>query len=124
VLPLAYEVATAPDLFPGHALSFTEVALDDVGVRIEYVIAPALSKRAQSMAWVGYARDDLGNDYQHHGGAYGTARDGARTEGVLTLPYPVDEAKALRVRLWPGGDPAGFDDDRSPAYELIVGLEL
>ena len=124
VLPLAYEVATAPDLFPGHSVSFTEVAIDDVGLRIEYAIAPAVSKGGRGIAWVGYARDDLGNDYQDGGGAYGPSRDGATTRGVLTMPFPADEAKALRVRLWPGGDPTGFDDDGSPAYELVVALVL
>jgi len=124
VLPLTYEVATAPDLFPGHSVSFTEVGIDDVGLRIEYVIAPAVSKGVRGIAWVGYARDDLGNEYQDHGGAYGPSRDGATTRGVLTMPFPADEAKALRVRLWPGGDPAGFDDDSSRAYELVVGLVL
>jgi len=57
------------------------------------------------IGWVGYARDDLGNEYVDLGGAYGPAGFGERTEGTLTMPFPADEAKALRVRLWPGSDP-------------------
>ncbi|MGZ4597085.1 MAG: hypothetical protein ACXV3V_09165, partial [Actinomycetes bacterium] len=74
--------------------------------------------------WVGRGRDDLGNDYQDVGGAYGQARHSDRTNGVLTMPFPVDEARTLRVRLRPGGDGAGFDNEGSPAYEVVVSLEL
>jgi hypothetical protein len=116
VIPLAFEVAAAPDLFPGHSLSFTDVGFDDVGIRIEYAIDPALAMRSPGVGWVGRAHDDLGNEYEDVGGAYGPARDGHRTEGVLTLPFPVDEASAIRVRIWPDGD--------GEAYELIVSLDL
>jgi hypothetical protein len=124
VLPLAFEVVATPDLFPGHSLSFMEVGFDDVGIRIEYAIAPAVATRVPGIGWVGYGRDDLGNDYEDVGGAYGQARDGARTNGVLTMPFPVDEAKTLRVRLRPGTDTAAFEDKGSPAYEVMVSLEL
>jgi hypothetical protein len=124
VLPLAFEVVATPKLFPGHSLSFTDVGFDDVGIRIEYTIAPALTMRVPGIGWVGYGRDDLGNDYEDVGGAYGQARDDDRTNGVLTMPFPVDEAKTLRVRLRPGNDTAGFEDARSPAYEVMVSLEL
>ena len=124
MLPLAFEVVATPDLFPGHSVSFTDVGFDDVGIRIEYTIAPSVPMRVPGMSWVGYGRDDLGNDYQDVGGAYGQARDGDRTNGVLTMPFPVDEARTLRVRLRPGGDGAGFDEEGSPAYEVVVSLEL
>jgi len=124
VLPLAFEVVATPDLLRGHALSFTEVGFDDAGIRIEYSIAPVLATRGAGARWVGHGRDDLGNDYADLGAAYGQARDGDRTDGVLTMPFPVDEARMLRVRLRPGGDAAGFEDDGSPAYEVLVHLEL
>jgi hypothetical protein len=124
VLPLAFEVVATPDLFPGHSLSFTDVGFDDVGIRIEYTIAPAVATRVPGLGWVGHGRDDLGNDYEDVGGAYGHARDGDRTNGVLTMPFPVDEARTLRVRLRPGGDAAGFEDEGSPAYEVAISLEL
>ena len=124
MLPLAFEVAATPDLFPGHSVSFTDVGFDDAGTRIEYTIAPAVAMRVPSMGWVGHGRDELGNDYQDVGGAYGHARDGDRTNGVLTMPFPVDEARTLRVRLRLGSDGAGFDDESSPAYEVVVSLEL
>jgi hypothetical protein len=124
VLPLAFEVVATPDLFPGHSLSFTDVGFDDVGIRIEYTIAPAFAMPVPGVGWVGYGRDDLGNDYEDVGGAYGKARDGDRTNGVLTMPFPVDEAKTLRVRLRPGSDTAAFEDEGSPAYEVMVSLEL
>lgn len=124
MIPLAFEVTAAPDLFPGHSLSFTDVGFDDVGIRIAYAIAPAVSRGVQGAGWVGVGRDDLGNDYEDVGGAYAAARDGDRTDGVLTMPFPVDDARTLRVRLRPGADAAGFEDQGSPAYELIVSLEL
>jgi hypothetical protein len=124
VLPLAFEVVATPDLFPGHSLSFTDVGFDDVGIRIEYTIAPAFTMRVPGIGWVGYGRDDLGNEYEDVGGAYGQARDVDRTNGVLTMPFPVDEARTLRVRLRPGSDTAGFEDVGSPAYEVVVSLEL
>jgi hypothetical protein len=123
VLPLAFEVVATPDLLRGHSLSFTEVGFDDAGIRIEYSIAPVLATRGAGVRWVGHGRDDLGNDYADLGAAYGHARDGDRTDGVLTMPFPVDEARMLRVRLRPGGDAAGFEDG-SPAYEVLVHLEL
>jgi hypothetical protein len=123
VVPLAFEVVAAPDLFPGHTLSFTEVGFDDVGVRIEYSIAPAITLRVPGIGWVGHARDDLGKQYEDLGSAYGPAGFGERTEGTLTMPFPADEAKALRVRLWPGSDPIDYQE-RSPAYELLITLEL
>ncbi|HEX6695897.1 MAG TPA: hypothetical protein VF080_03855 [Solirubrobacteraceae bacterium] len=124
MLPLAFEVVATPDLFPGHSLSFTDVGFDDVGIRIEYSIAPAIAMRGPGTGWVGHGRDDLGNDYEDVGGAYGPARDGDRTNGVLTMPFPIDAASMLRVRLRPRGDAAGFDDDGAPAYEVLVHLEL
>jgi hypothetical protein len=124
VLPLAFEVVATPDLFPGHSLSFTDVGFDDVGIRIEYSIAPAVAMRSPGSGWVGRGRDDLGNDYEDVGGAYGPARDGDRTHGVLTMPFPIEEARMLRVRLRPGGNAAGFDDHGAPAYEVLVHLDL
>jgi hypothetical protein len=124
VLPLAFEVVATPDLFPGHSLSFTDVGFDDVGIRIEYSIAPAVAMRSPGSGWVGRGRDDLGNDYEDVGGSYGHARDGDRTNGMLTMPFPVDEATTLRVRLRLGHDTGGFDDKGTPAYEVLVSLTL
>jgi hypothetical protein len=64
VLPLAFEVVATPDLFPGHSLSFTDVGFDDVGIRIEYTIAPAVAMRNPRIGWVGHGRDDLGNGFR------------------------------------------------------------
>ena len=125
MLPLAFEVVATPDLFPGHSLSFTDVGFDDVAIRIEYAIEPAIAMAVPAGGWVGYGRDDLGNDYEDVGDTYGRARDGDRTDGVLSMPFPIDGAKTLRVRLRPGGDNAGFDgQEGSAAYELVVNLEL
>jgi hypothetical protein len=124
VLPLAFEVVATPDLFPGHSLSFTDVGFDDVGIRVEYTIAPAVAMRNPRIGWVGHGRDDLGNDYEDVGGTYGRARNGDRTNGVLTMPFPIDEARTLRVRLRPHDDAAGFEDKGSPAFEVLVHLEL
>jgi hypothetical protein len=123
VVPLAFEVVAAPDLFPGHTLSFTEVGFDDVGVRIEYAIEPAVTMREPGIGWLGYARDDLGNEYADVGGAYGRAGFGERTEGTLTLPLPAGDARTLRVRIWPGSDPIDYEE-RAAAFELVISLEL
>ncbi len=125
MLPLAFEVVATPDLFPGHSLSFTDVGFDDAAIRIEYAIEPAIAMATPGVGWVGYGRDDLGNDYEDVGGAYGPARDGDRTDGVLSMPFPIDGARTLRVRLRLGSDTAGFDgQEGSAAYELVVSLEL
>ena len=127
VYPLFYSLVSAFAAYiilNGHSLSFTDVGFEEVGIRIEYTIAPAFAMGFPRIGWVGFARDDLGNDYEDVGDAYGRARDGDRTNGVLTMPFPVDEARTLRVRLRPGSETAGFEDAGSAAYEVTVSLEL
>jgi hypothetical protein len=104
-------------------MSFTEVGVDEVGLRVEYAIAPPITMREPGIGWLGYARDDLGNEYADLGGAYAPSAHGERTEGSLIMPHPVDEARTLRVRLWPGSDPIDYEE-RAPGYELLISLEL
>ena len=115
-LPLSFEVLAAPEPMPGHSLSFVEVAVAEHAVRIEYEIVPAVATRVPGLGWWGSARDDLGNEYEDVGGAYGPSADGERTEGTMSMPLPAPEAKALDVRLQ-------LDDD-GPVYELRVSLAL
>jgi hypothetical protein len=115
-LPLSFEVLAAPEPMPGHSLSFVEVAVDDYAVRIEYEIVPAVAVRVPGLGWSGCGRDDLGNEYEDVGGAYGQSADGERTEGTLSMPLPVPDAKVLDVRLQL--------DEGGPVYELRVSLEL
>lgn len=65
-IPLDFKVVDAPDLLPGHEVRFTEVALDGIGIRVEYTIAPAIS--TGSLAWSGLARDDRGHEWEDVGG--------------------------------------------------------
>ena len=67
MLPLAFEVVATPDLVPGHSLSFTDVGFDDVAIRIEYAIEPAVAMAVPAVALVDYGRDDISNDYEDVG---------------------------------------------------------
>jgi hypothetical protein len=111
-----------PDLLPGRTLRFTDVALDPIGVRVEYEIVPAVPKAPGSLGWVGVARDDLGHIWEDVGGAYGISRDALRTEGVMTFELADDSARELTVRLVPTGRESASVEGR--AYALTISLVL
>jgi hypothetical protein len=106
-----------PNLVPDRLLRVTEVRLEpltgsesvDGIVRVEYEIMPSLPPRGRGstvaswpVVWDWTASDDAGTEYFAAGGAYGLAREGDRTTGVLSLvPLPSPEARRLRVVLRP-----------------------
>lgn len=99
---------TCPDLIPGQVFNVLEANFDNYAIRVEYRITPGiddLRKRTRGqppIIWQWSATDDLGNEYEQCGGAYGPSRDGQSTEGVLSLrPLPPRDAKWLRVSVNP-----------------------
>ena len=86
---------------------------DEHAIRIEYSITPPLSpvKTADGSTRIiglwGEAVDELGNECQSAGRAYGLSADKQSTEGVLSLtPLPAIGATSLtiRIELLAGGD--------------------
>ena len=76
--------------------------IDEYAIRIEYQLEPLLSSttRAKNSAEIislwGSAVDNLGNEYESAGGAYGLSEDKQSIEGVLSFsPLPADEATTL-----------------------------
>ena len=75
--------------------------IDEYAIRIEYQLEPLLpSSRAKNSAEIislwGSAVDNLGNEYESAGGAYGLSTDQQSIEGVLSFsPLPADEATTL-----------------------------
>jgi hypothetical protein len=124
-VPLRFEIiSSTPGLPPGHALTITSVERDDCGIRINYEILPPLAKSAHGP--LGRARDDRGRDYEDLGGAFGHAPSGDRTDGVLTMPLPPNDASEVRVWMtWSPEDTDLWDRpdadlwDR-PAHEILI----
>jgi hypothetical protein len=87
----------------GRTLTITSVLRDGHAIRINYEIAPPLTG-ARFGPW-GEAEDDLANRYNDSGGAFGPDDRRNRTDGVLSLPLPVEAARELLVRIeWVFGD--------------------
>jgi hypothetical protein len=100
-------------LIPDREMRITNLSADHQSVALHYRISPALPERDQEngrpwLTWDWSGVDDLGNEYDPWGGAYGTSDDGTCTLGDLTLrPAPADGAHLLRVRLAPFRDDEG-----------------
>jgi hypothetical protein len=83
--------------------------MDQDAIRIAYKIFPPVApiedsdselKGTPSIAWHGYAEDDLGNSYQSAGGAFGLSSDCTHTDGVLSFVPLLDESVSqLRVTM-------------------------
>jgi hypothetical protein len=100
-------------LIPDRDMRITKLSVDHQSVALHYRISPALPDRDLDnggpwLTWDWSGVDDLGNEYDSWGGAYGTSDDGTSTLGDLTLsPAPPDGARLLRVRLAPFRDNEG-----------------
>ena len=97
---------------------------DEHAIRIEYSITPPLSpvKIADGSTRIiglwGEAVDELGNEYQSAGGAYGMSADKQSTEGVLSFtPLPAVGATSLTIRM---ELLAGGDKPESIAFTVIL----
>jgi hypothetical protein len=102
-----------PNEIPDHELRIVEMAVDEHAIRVRYRITP-MPPRLISWRWRGI--DDLGNEYDECGGAYGPSPDGESLEGVLSLrPLPQPGAKTFRFTLipelppHPAGHPCVFE---------------
>lgn len=114
------------DLLPERTLRVTSVGMDEYALRVEYEITPpinpagwedAIKEGAAQYVWYLSGHDNLGNEYDDWGGAYGLSPDGQRTEGVRSLPLPAANASWLDL---------GFSspDDEQPRYVLRVNLPI
>jgi hypothetical protein len=103
-VPLSFEVsAYVPGPDGSRTLTITSVLRDDHAIRVNYEIVPHLVN-PEFGPW-GDAEDDLGNQYEDSGGAYGFDDRRNRTNGTLSCPRPDPSANLLTVRIeWVYGD--------------------
>jgi hypothetical protein len=80
--------------------------VDAFALRVRYEISPPLERGDPARyAWLLLGQDDLGNQYDEGGGAYGLSADGSRTEGVRSLlPLPASTAAWLDLSFYAPGD--------------------
>jgi hypothetical protein len=86
------------DLLPGRSLLVKDVGVDEHGVRVRYEIRPPILERPTPIenTWLLHGTDDLGNQYESAGGAFGLSGDGTFTQGVHSLqPLPPPDASHL-----------------------------
>lgn len=80
--------------------------LDDYAVRIRFRMFPAFPnyEGIPLITWGGFAKDNLGNDYEYAGGACGKSSDGTHTEGIISFsPLPNKKIDKLEITLVSGG---------------------
>lgn len=105
---------TLPILKGSHELTITRLKRGEDSFTLHYRITPPLPESgSESLVLpVLEAVDDLGNEYDDRGGAYGTHPDGTCTDGSLSgHPALHPEASSLRVRItWlRGGKETPYD---------------
>lgn len=119
------------DLLPERLLQITAVGEDAYGVHVFYEVTPpinpagwedAIKEDAVEYIWFIFGRDDLGNQYESGGGAYGLAADGQHTEGEHSLvPVPPANASWLEISFYAAVDERPFE---RPQHILKVNLPL
>ncbi|MER6130026.1 hypothetical protein ABT173_47240 [Streptomyces sp. NPDC001795] len=105
---------TVPILEGSHELTITRLQHEDDSFTLHYRITPPLPEADAGTLVLPLieALDDLGNEYDDRGGAYGTHPDGTHTDGSLTAqPSLHPGASSLRVRItWlRGGKETSYD---------------
>ncbi|MDJ0465460.1 hypothetical protein [Streptomyces sp. H27-C3] len=93
-----------------HALTFLEFSATTDSIELAYRITPPLPEQWQdepddtlgvagpSIFLSAEAVDDLGNEYDDGGGAYGVNTDGTATEGSFSLqPGPSHDARSVTI---------------------------
>jgi hypothetical protein len=120
-IPLRFEtIEKAPGLPPSYSLTVLDVERDIYGIRINYEIVPPLPRGPLAPRPYGEARDDRGGEYDDVGGAFGLAEPGDRTDGVLTMPLPSEDASLLDVRMsWSPEDASLWE---RPALAIRISL--
>jgi hypothetical protein len=110
------------DLLPGRSLLIKDVVVDDHAIRVRYEVRPPIFERPTSVdsTWLVYGADDLGNEYESAGGAFGLSTEGTFTEGVHSLtPLPAAGASHLDLAFM---GPRELEDER-PRHVIRVQLE-
>ena len=109
------------DLLPGRSLLVRDVGVDEYAVRVRYEIRPPILDRPTPIdsTWLLHGTDDLGNQYESAGGAFGLSADGTFTEGVHSLlPLPAPDASHLDLGFI---GPRELEDER-PRHVIRVEL--
>ncbi|MEU8693821.1 hypothetical protein [Streptomyces sp. NPDC048665] len=108
---------TLPILEGSHELTVTRLEHGDDSFTLHYRITPPLSETGTLVLPLIEALDDLANEYDDRGGAYGTDPDGTHTDGSLTAqPSLHPDASSLRLRItWLRGG-------KETSYDMTLGL--
>jgi hypothetical protein len=116
-IALSFEVTeTRGGPSAANGVTIASVGRDDFGIRVNYDIVPPPGFGSHGPR--GEAKDDLGNDYDYLGSAFGLARGGWR--GALTMPLPPPAATMLRIRItWDASLSSIWE---GPALEVRVSL--
>jgi len=121
------------DLLPDRVLRVTAIDLDEYALKVRYKIIPPVNPRLEGVsegsllqyAWYLAGRDDLGNQYDSGGGAYGLAADGQSTEGVHSLiPVPAASASWLDIAFYTDTAAGSQDPFESARYVLRIELPI
>lgn len=101
-MPVRPPLLTLPILEGRHELAITGLRREEESFTLHYRITPALPDREGETLVLPIleAEDDLGNEYDDRGGAYGTRPDGTCTDGSLTgRPHLHPDAGTLHIRI-------------------------
>ncbi|WP_228021617.1 hypothetical protein [Vasconcelosia minhoensis] len=89
-----------------YKFRFIRLYTDEFAIRIEYKCTPPIPSPEEISAMLpyatfwGYAVDNLGNEYQSVGGAFGLSADKESTQGVLSFtPLPDKVATSIKFTL-------------------------
>ncbi|KOV60244.1 hypothetical protein ADK64_31860 [Streptomyces sp. MMG1121] len=110
-----------PILEGSHELTITRLKHGDDSFTLHYRVTPPLPETETGTGTpvlpLIEALDDLGNEYDDRGGAYGTHPDGTHTDGSLTAqPSLCPDASSLRLRItWLRGG-------KETSYDMTLGL--
>jgi hypothetical protein len=110
---------TLPILKGSHELAITRLRHGEDSFTLRYRITPPLPESGNGalVLPVLEALDDLGNEYDDRGGAYGTHLDGIHTDGSLTAqPSLHPDASSLRLRItW-------LESGKETSYDIALDL--
>lgn len=98
---------TFEDVLFTYKFHFIRLYTDKFAIRIEYKCTPPIPLPEESSTMLPYATfwghgvDNLGNEYQSVGGAFGLSDDRESTQGVLSFsPLPDKDATSIKFRRW------------------------
>ncbi|MFH8776230.1 hypothetical protein [Streptomyces sp. NPDC017958] len=116
-MPRKPPLLTLPILGGTHELTISRLKRGDDSFTFHYRIAPPLPESGSEALVLPIleAQDDLGNEYDDRGGAYGTHPDGTCTDGSLSgHPCLHPDASSLRLRItW-------LRDGKETSYDMTL----